>query len=172
MRAVALSDKTVQEKVAKSFVPLKVVIPYGSKEFPLDWESMNQWRLVYKLMGGEKATGLTGCAVVSSDGKVEYANTGSAFVWELFDSTAYDAEKFAAMLDRGADRASRERTIRNDAKLSDVECDKQLASFHKEVRAALAKEGKAFGKPKGFTDLHALELFYLSGDLFWNPSKK
>lgn len=172
MRAVALSDKVVQEKVAKSFVPLKVVIPYGTKEFPLDWQAMNHWRVVHKLMGGEKATGLTGCAVVSSDGKTEYANTGSAFVWELFDSTAYDPQKFAAMLDRGAQRASREQAIQKDAKLSDPERAKQLASFHKEVRAAVAKEGQGFGRPKGFTDLHALELFSLSGDLFWTPAKK
>ena len=172
MRAVALSDKTVQEKVAKSFVPLKVVIPYGAKEFPLDWEAMSHWRLAYKLMGGEKATGLTGCAVVSSDGKREYANTGSAFVWELFDSTAYDPRKFAAMLDRGAQRAGREQTILKDARLSDTDRERQLASFHKEVRGAVAEEGRGFGRPKGFTDLHALELFYLSGDLFWNPAKE
>jgi hypothetical protein len=172
MRAVALSDKSVQEQVAKSFIPLKVVIPYGTKEFPLDWEAMSHWRLVYKLMGGEKCTGLTGCAVVSPDLHTEYANTGSAFVWEMFESTAYDAKKFAAMLDLANQRAEQEIAIRENSQLSDKERKEQLASFRKNVRNTVAKEGAPRPKPKGFTEWHAIELFALSGDLFWNPSKK
>ena len=171
MRAVALSDKIVQEKVAKSFIPLKVHIPYGSKEFPLDWPAMSNWSIVHRLMGGEKCQGLTGCSVVSPDLKTEYVNTGSAFVWELFESTAYDAKKFAAMLDRGAERAAREQVIRNDTKLSEQERESQLVSFQKEVRSALAEEGRARTKPKGYSDLHSLELFSLSGDLFPKPPK-
>ncbi|MCS6863141.1 MAG: hypothetical protein NZT92_22775 [Abditibacteriales bacterium] len=172
MRAVALADKTVQEKIAQSFIPLKVMIPYGTKEFPLDWPAMNHWRLAYKLMGGEKCTGLTGCTVVSPDLQTEYANTGSAFVWEMFTSTAYDATKFAAMLDRASQRARQEMAIRQDPKLSDQERESQLARFRREVRSAVVKEGATRPKPKGFTDWHAVELFALSGDLFWNPSKE
>ena len=166
MRAVALTDQAVQEKVAKSFVPLKVHIPFGSKEFPLDWPAMSHWGLVHRLMGGEKCQGLTGCSVVSYDTKTEYVNTGSAFVWELFESTAYDPKKFAGMLDLGAKRAAREQAIRKDAKLSDEERASQLVSFHKEVRSAMAEEGRPRPRPKGFSDLNALELFALSGDLF------
>ena len=172
MRAVALSDKIVQEKVAKSFIPLKVKIPYGSKEFPLDWPGMKNWSFVHLLMGGEKCQGLTGCSVVSPDSKTEYANTGSAFVWELFESTAYDSKKFAAMLDRGVERAAREQVIRKDTELSEKERESRLVSFHREVRSALAEEGRARTKPKGFYDLHAIELFGLSGDLFPKPPKK
>lgn len=171
MRAVALSDKTVQEKVAKAFIPLKVHIPFGSKEFPLDWPAMKNWSLVYGLMGGEKCQGLTGCSVISPDLKTEYVNTGSAFVWELLEATAYDAKKFAAMLDKGAERAAREQAIRKDTKLGEKERESQLASFQKEVRSAIAEEGRARTKPKGYHDLHALELFSLSGDLFPKPPK-
>jgi hypothetical protein len=45
MRAVALSDKTVQDTVAKSFIPLKVVIRPGAREFPLDWPAMEHWKV-------------------------------------------------------------------------------------------------------------------------------
>ena len=172
MRAVALSDKAVQDKVTKSFVPLKVMIPYGSKTFPLDWPAMGYWGAVHQLMGGEKCTGITGCAVVSADTKTEYANTGSAFVWEMFESTAYDSKKFAAMLDRGLDRATREQALRADPKLADTERKAQLVKFHKEVRAAVLDEGKGHGKPKGFTDLHAIELFLRTGDAFAKPPPK
>ena len=89
----------------------------------------------------------------------------------MFESTAYDAKKFAAMLDRGAERAAREQVIRNDTKLSEQERESQLVSFHKEVRSALAEEGHARTKPKGYSDLHSLELFSLSGDLFPKPPK-
>lgn len=172
MRAVALSDEAVQEKIAKSFVPLTVVIPYGGKEFPLDWPAMASWRAVHTWMGGEKCAGLTGCAVVSSDTQTEYANTGSAFVWEMFESTAYDPKKFAAMLDRGLQRAGRENAIRADGELTDAERKSQLAKFHKEVRAAVLEEGRGRGKPRGFTDLHALEIFIRTGDVFAKPPPK
>ena len=172
MRAVSLSDQIVQDKIEKSFIPLKVTIPYGSKEVPIDWPAMANWRLVHLLMGGENCQGLTGCTVISTDLKREYANTGSAFVWEMFDSTAYDATKFAAMLDKGLERAAREQALLADPKLSEKERASQLGAFHKEVRDALAKEGQAFGRRKGFNDLHALQLFGLSGDLFAKPPAK
>ena len=172
MRAVALADTKVQNKVEESFIPLKVVIPHGSKAFPLDWPAMSQWKLVYQLMGGENCGGLTGCAVVSADKQTQYANTGSAFVWEIFESTAYDSQKFAAMLERGLQRANREQAIRTNTELTNEQRAKQLAEFHKEVRDELAKEGRGFGKPKGFTDFNALEIFLRTGDAFAPPPKK
>jgi hypothetical protein len=171
MRAVALSDKTVQAKIEKGFVPLKVVIPHGAKEFDLDWPAMATWRVVYKLGGGEKNGGLTGCSVVSTDTQVELANTGSAFVWEMFDSTAYDPTKFAAMLDRGLERAEKEKAIRTDPKLTAAERAKRLTAFRKEVGRQVGEEGRMRGKPTGYSDLHSLELFGLTGDLFARPPK-
>ena len=161
MRAVALADKAVQQNVAKSFIPLKLVITPRSPAFPLDWPAMAGWRFAYKLGEGD---GFTGCSVVSPDLQLEYGNTGSAFIWEMFDSTAYDAQKFNAMLDRAAKRAAREREIRADKTLSGPELERQLASFRDEVRQALPKEGPFRLPPKGFTIQGAIDLFTLSGD--------
>ena len=116
-------------------------------------------------MGGKKVDGITACCVISPDLKVEYGNTGSAFVWEMFDSAAYDAGKFAAMLDRAADRFQREKAIRADKNLSDEERDAALAKFHTEVRKAVANEAQFRLPPRGFTIEGAVELFKLSGDL-------
>jgi hypothetical protein len=165
MRAVALSDKTVQEKVKQSFLPVKVAILPGTKEFPLDWPAMQGWKLGYRLMGGNKNEGFTGCAVVSPDLKMEYANTGSGFVWEMFESTAYDAKKFAAMLDRAAERFAREQQIRADSRLTEKQRERALAQFYTEVRNAVSQEGRLHLPPKGFTLKGAGELFQLSGDL-------
>jgi hypothetical protein len=165
MRAVALSDKTVQDKVARHFVPLKLTIMPGTKEFPLDWPALQGWKTSYGLMGGQKNEGFTGCSVVSPDLQVEYGNTGSAFVWEMFDSTAYDATKFAAMLDRANARWAREQPIRADTTLSRAERERQLASLRSQVREAVGNEGRFHLPPKGFTVQDAVELFELSGDL-------
>jgi hypothetical protein len=165
MRAVALSDKTVQKKVVKSFIPLKLAIKPGTKEFPLDWPALQPWGVSYRLMGGEKNEGFTGCSVVSPDLKVEYGNTGSALVWEMFDSTAYDADKFVAMLERADERRAREQAIRADATLSKAHKERRLASFRDDMRSAVAKEGRFRLPPKGFTIQGAVELFELSGDL-------
>ena len=162
MRAVALSDKAVQQKVARSFVPLKVVIPYPKTKFPLDWPAVAHWRNSYALMDG---TGFTGCSVVSPDLEVEYGNTGSAFIWEMFDSTAYDATKFTAMLDRAQERWARERALLVDTKLSEDERARRLASVRSEVRVAVGKESRFRLPPRGFTVQGAIELFELSGDL-------
>jgi hypothetical protein len=169
MRAVSLSDATVQEKIAKSFVPLKVTIPHGTPEFPLGWPSMKAWIASYKSMGGEKCQGMTGCSIVSPDLEAEYANTGSSFVWEMFETPAYDAVKFAAMLDRGAQRWTREREIRADASLAPDERDKKIAAHRAEVRRAIGKEGQLRLPPKGFTPEKAIELFTISGDLPAKP---
>ena len=165
MRAVSLSDKVVQEKVEKSFVPLKVKITFGDEKFPLDWLALKIWQDTYARMGGPKTTGITACAVVSPDLKTEYGSTGSAFVWEMFDSIAYDASKFSTMLDRAAERGGREKAIRADKGLDDEERDAKLASFRAEVRRAVGEEGRFRLPPRGFTIQGAVELFELSGDL-------
>ena len=165
MRAVALSDSTVQDKVAKSFIPLKVTIPYGTEKFPLDWPGMKPWSDTYQRMGGKKVDGITACSVISPDLKVEYGNTGSAFVWEMFDSIAYDETKFAAMLDRSLERFGREEKIRADKSSSEKVRERELATFHAEVRKAIGDEGRFHFPPKGFTIEGAKELFRLSGDL-------
>ena len=165
MRAVALGNKQVQDKIAKSFVPLKIVIPYRSKVLPLDWPAMKQWRDIHKKMGGEKCEGLTGCSVIEPDLQYQLGNTGSAFVWELFDSIAYDPVKFSAMLDRSLKRFERHQAIVNDKSLSATERKKKLIGHRIDVKKAIAKEGRFRLPPKGFTIDGAKQLFRLSGDL-------
>ncbi len=169
MRAVSLSDATVQKKIKKSFIPLKIAILPGTKDFPVKWPALLSWQITYKVMGGEKCEGITASIVVTPDLKAQYANTGSAFVWELFDSIAYDAKKFAAMLDRGLKRWEQEKEIRADKSLKFGERIGKLLKHRADVRKALGQEGKLKLPPKGFTAEGAIELFKLSGDL---PKKK
>ena len=170
MRAVALSDDNVQKKVGKSFIPLKVVIPQGTKEFPVvgNWQPLGYWRTTYQLLGGEKCAGWYGISMISPDLQTEYAQPGGGLAWQLFESTCYDAKKFAAMLDRAADRAARGRTIRADKTLSAAQRDQKLASFRTEVKSSIAKEVDIpVLPPNGFTVERAQELYKLAGeDLF------
>jgi len=165
MRAVALSDKAVQKKIADSFIPLKIEIPIGTEAFPLDWAGLEMWRKTYKRMGGPKVDGITACSVISPDLQTELGSTGSALVWELFDSIAYDAEKFAAMLDRAAERAERLEKITNNKALEEKHRERQLAVFRRQTRRDVGKEGRFRLPPKGFSVEGAKELFRMTGDL-------
>lgn len=167
MRAVALADEKVQKKITENFIPLKIEIPYGTEKFPLDWPALKMWRDTYVRMGGPKTTGLTACSVVSPDLQIEYGSTGSAMVWELFESTAYSAEKFAAMLDRSKTRAEEEIEIRNNSELSVLQKKESLAKFRKRVGKEVAEEGKFRLPPKGFTIKGATKLFDTTGDIEW-----
>ncbi|MGF1583253.1 MAG: hypothetical protein ACFCD0_28370 [Gemmataceae bacterium] len=126
---------------------------------------MQQWRSVYRQMGSEKCQGITACTVITPDLQVQYGNTGSAFVWEMFDSIAYDAKKFAAMLDRAAKRWEREKEIRGNKKIDAQERSRQLANFRRQVARELRSEGRFQLPPRGFTIKGAIELFRLSGDV-------
>lgn len=165
MRAVALSDKTVQAKIKEFFVPLKIVIEPGTKEFPVDWPALSHWSKTYRKMGAEECEGITGCSVVSPDLEVEYANTGSAFVWEIFDSTAYDPVKFAAMLDRAQERFEAERGLLANEELRDGVKVRRLKHKRAQVAREIKREGRVRLPGRGFSKDGAVELFQLSGDL-------
>jgi len=111
MRAVALADKKVQETISTNFLPLKVVMTYPPKmeKFPLDWPALRNFQVGYQLTKGK---GYTGCAVVSPDLKTQYGSTGSAMVWELMDSVAYDTVKFQKMLDQSLKFAAEEKSLK------------------------------------------------------------
>src|SRR5262249_29622688 len=150
-----------------SFIPLKVVIPQGTKDFPAvgAWAPLLYWRITYQLLGGEKCAGWYGISVISPDLQTEYAQPGSGLAWHLFESTCYDARKFAAMLDRATDRAAQEQAIRADKTLSGAERDKRLARFRSDVRSAIAKETEvSLLPPRGFTLERAQELYKLAGE--------
>lgn len=162
MRSVSLSNKTVQKKVRESFIPLKLQIDYGTKRFPLDWPAMKGWKVAYSFMGGERVKGITGCSVVSPDLKLELASTGSAFVWQLFDSVAYDPEKFYRMLDQSLSFHRRYQAI-----LASRGFGKrfELASLKREIKRDKKSRGRFQFPPDGFKAEYAKDLFRLSGDL-------
>ena len=165
MRAVALSDKIVQKKIADGFIPLKITIPSGTEKFPLEWPGLKVWSDTYKSMGGPKVDGLTACSIISSDLQTEFGSTGSAFVWEMFDSIAYDAKKFGAMLDRAAERATKGKEIAANKQLTPGERERELAAFRKDVRKEMDREGRFQFPPKGFSIEGAKTLFRMTGDL-------
>lgn len=153
MRAVSLSNKAVQKTIIAHTIPLKIVISPGAKEFPLDWAGIRRWSFGYQLV--KKGNGYTGCAVISPDGTFELGSTGSVSVWALFDSIAYDANKFKKMLDLSLQRHRQLSAIKNPLKLWQAK-----RRITREVR----KEGRVGSIPRGFTVRKARELFELSGD--------
>lgn len=165
MRAVSLSNKEVQRKITTSFIPLKVSIPYGTEKFPLDWPALKVWQDTYQRMGGPKTSGITACTVVSPDLKVELGSTGSAFVWEMFDSIAYNADKFAGMLDNALKRFERGQKIRGSRELSEKERASALREHRLKVLREVGREGRFHFPPPGFSIEGAKELFRLTGDL-------
>ena len=170
MRAVALADPAVQQRIAANFIPLKVTLKPGAKELPLDWPALGRWRRAYALMGGESSRGFTGCTVISPDLEVEYADTGGAMVWELFDSIAYDAQKFAVMLDRAQQHAAAEQQLRQQFADKPRQLQRKLRAQRRALGVERLRAFKLRMPPEGFTKAKAMELFRLSGDLKKEPT--
>ena len=112
--------------------------------------------MAYKFADGK---GFTGCSVVSSDLEIEYANTGSARIWEMFESTAYDAGRFAEMLERASARLSEERSLKAQSRISALERKVEVHRFRQGIQRAVKSEGTLRLPPKGFSLELALELF-------------
>jgi hypothetical protein len=159
MRVVSLSDARVQALVKRSFIPVKMRFD-GEKGFPVDWPALRNWVPFFKFAAGP---GFAGCSVVSSDLGAEYANTGSAFIWEIFDSTAYDPEKFVAMLERALLRAAEERALNGQRGITAAERKVEVARLRRGVRNAVRREGRFHLPPEGFSLEKALELFRMAG---------
>jgi hypothetical protein len=165
MRTVSLSNPEVQKKIAESFIPLKVAIDKGTPKFPLEWPALKHWRIAYTLMGGSQTNGITGCSVISPDLELELGTTGSAFVWELFDSTAYDPVKFSEMLDGSLVNFDRYQSILQEPGLGNFQRRMRLARQKAAINRAKQDQSKFRLPPPGFTADGARELFRLSGDL-------
>jgi hypothetical protein len=150
----------------------------------VDWPALEENRRVYQALqlvaGGMKIleavssdletkrllqvkVGYTGCAVVSPDVQVQYANSGPGLVHNLFDSAAYDASKFSAMLDRGLDRFAQEQRILKDSTRNEQQRVQKLAEARDLLKKVVEREGAALPTPKGFTDAFAQELGTLGG---------
>lgn len=165
MRAVALADPEIQQWITNKTVPLKVRIEPGTERFPLNWQAFIGWSIAYSITGGKDNQGFTGCSVVSPDKRMEYANTGSAMVWELFDSAAYDRVKFLSMLARGHKRHLEFLSIQQDSQLNIRQRNRKMTEFRVATQRLVAAEGRGQLPPKGFSIENAKELFRMSGDL-------
>lgn len=166
MRAVALADLEIQKVINYNFVPLKVEMKKGAAEYPLDWKALSRWRATYKFnLFGEEKQGFTMCTVVTPDLEMELGNTGSAFVWEMFDSIAYDRDRFLKMVNdanrHGQERGTHLSAISNGTRGARVNYIKWKRNLEKEIRA----HGRFGLPPKGFSAENAKELFKMTGDL-------
>lgn len=166
MRAVALADKDIQTVINESFIPLKIEMKKGEREFPLDWKALGRWRTNYAInLTGDEKQGFTMCAVVSPDLEMELGSTGSAFVWEMFTSIAYDKDKFLKMVKNAASLNRKRDQLLADiiagTRGSRLNYTRWKMETNREIRAA----GRISKPPEGFSKENALELFKMSGDL-------
>ena len=159
IRGIALSDADVQRKVKSSFVPLKLVYTEGSG-FPVKWSVLKGWETKFDYSSD---LGSAGCAVINSDLNMEFANSGSAMMGELFDSVAYDARKFSRMLSRGYQRWKEDGIIGREGGLSIEDRKQEVDRYRRGVAYEVEKEGQMRFAPKGYSLEKALELFRLAG---------
>jgi hypothetical protein len=162
MRAVALGDKGVQAELMKRFVPLKVNIQPGTQEFPVKWPAFIGWSIAYGIGGGKDNNGFTGCSIVTPDQSLELANTGSAFVWEIFESPAYDPAKFITMMSRAQSRFEALQQI-EQSNLGGWAKWERTSNLRREISDAVRREGATRQWPKGLTAENLKELFELAG---------
>lgn len=155
MRAVALSNPEVQKLVAKNYVPLKLGFT-KMEGFPVDWPALQAWATAFKFSDGRC---FTGCSVVSPDLEIQFGNTGSSMMWELFESTAYDAVKFRGMLQEALARGTEERILRTQGGVTELERRMELYRFRKGVKRVVLARGRFLLPPEGFSLEETLELF-------------
>ena len=158
-RTHVLSNSTVQSIVRRNFIPLKLKLEPG-KEFPVAWPALKRQATAFKFGNGK---GFTGFSVVSRDLLIEYGNSGSAKLSELFDSTAYDSKKCAAMLNRAVERVVEERSLRVQRGISAYERKVEVDRFRRGVTFAVRSEGRSSLPPKGYSLERALELYRVAG---------
>jgi len=159
LRTHVLSNSTVLSLIKANYIPVKVKLQRG-KNFPLTWPALKRWATAFKFVDG---SGFAGCSVVSADLQIEYCNSGSARLWELFDSRAYDAKKFAGQLERAASRVTEERSLRVQRGISDFERQRELQSFRRGVVKAVRSENNSRLPPRGYSLEQAVELLQMAG---------
>ncbi|NIP92957.1 MAG: hypothetical protein GWO24_05640 [Akkermansiaceae bacterium] len=159
LRTHVLSDPAVLAFIKARCVPVKVKLA-KDKEFPLDWPALDRWVTTFKFRAGK---GLAGCSVVSADLEIEYGNSGSANLWELFESRAYNSGSFAAMLEQAALRITEERSLRVQRGISDFERKMELRTFRRGVRKAVRSQHDSRLPPRGYSLERAMELQQMAG---------
>jgi hypothetical protein len=159
IRTHVLSNPTVAAHIKASFIPVKLKLETG-KDFPVDWPALKKTATAFAF---SNAKGFAGCSIVSPDLEIEYGNSGSAKMCELFDSTAYSAKEFAGMLERASSRVMEERSLRVQRGISDFERKLEVHRFRRGVTLAVRSEGVSHLPPKGYSLERALELYQMAG---------
>ena len=159
IRALTLTHPEVQRKITGSFVPLKLVYR-PQKGFGVSWPVLRQWDHRFAFAGND---GTAGCTVVNADLTMEFANSGSSLISELFESTAYDGRKFSRMLSRGYQRWKEDGIISREGGLSVKERADEVERHRDGVASDVTREGEMRIPPKGYSLEKALELSRLAG---------
>jgi hypothetical protein len=159
MRALTLTDAEVERKITSSFVPLKLAYT-PDKGFGVKWPALSRWETRFQFAGPD---GSAGCAVINAELTMEFANSGSSLISELFDSTAYDSRKFSGMLSRGYQRWREDRIVSAEGGLSENERDDEVLRYRAGVAFDVAREGEMRIPPKGYSLGKAVELFRMAG---------
>ena len=159
IRALSLSDSEVQKKIIGSFVPLKLIYTEG-KGFGVKWLVLNGWETKFQFAAGD---GCAGCAILNADLNMEFANSGSALVGELFESVAYDPKKFSTMLSRGYQRWKEDGIMGREGGLSMRERQQEVDRYRRGVVFEVEKEGEMRLPPIGYSLAKAMELFRMAG---------
>ena len=159
IRSLTLPDPEVERKITGSFVPLKLVYRPG-KGFGVGWPVLQKWENRFKFAGSD---GAAGCSVINADLTMEFANSGSSLISELFDSTAYDKRKFSRMLSRGYQRWKEDGIIRREGGLSVKEVADEVARHRSGVAFEVTREAEMRIPPKGYSLEKAVELFEMAG---------
>ena len=167
IRALSLSNSTVLSAIKRNFIPVKLALEDG-QPFPLNWPALQKTATAFAFSNNR---GFAGCSVISTDLEVEYGNTGSTRIWELFDSTGYDPKKFASMLERAASRNLEERALKAQRGISTLERRGEIFRFRQGVTRAVRTEGRLRLPPRGFSLEQALELFELAGAVKGTPAE-
>lgn len=159
MRALTLIDPEVERKITSSFVPLK--LPYNAeKGFEVHWPVLKKWETRFKFTGPD---GSAGCAIVNVDLSMEFANSGSSMISELFTSPAYDRRQFSRMLSRGYQRWKEDGIVSREGGLSANEREDEIQNYRAGVAFDVNREEEMRIPPKGYSLANALELFRLAG---------
>ena len=159
LRTHVLSEPKIIEMVKARCIPMKIRLEKG-EDYPVDWPALKHWATAFKF---SNERGFAGCSVISSDLAIEFGNSGSARIYELLSSPAFDSEAILGMLKRAMERVNEERSILVQRGISNEERRAEILRFRKGVTRAVRSEGRRNLPPAGYSLEQALELYRVAG---------
>jgi len=159
LRTHVLSDPRIIEMVKAQYIPMKIRLEVG-EDYPVDWPALKHWATAFKF---SNERGFAGCSVISPDLAIEFGNSGSARIYELLTSSAFDSEAILRMLKRAMERINEERSILVQRGISTEERKAEILRFRKGVTRAVRSEGRRNLPPAGYSLEQALELYRVAG---------